>query len=45
MVTNCRHMNRKTKQIRIGIEAYKELKKKAKDKTMTQVLDELLIKK
>lgn len=37
-------MNRKTKQIRISVEAHKELKKRAKGKTMTQVLDELLIK-
>ena len=37
-------MNRKTVQIRISIEAHKKLKKKAKGKTMTQVLDELLKK-
>lgn len=40
-------MNRETKQIRIGVEAYRRLKKKAKaeGKVMTQILDELLNKK
>lgn len=38
-------MDRKTVQIRISKEALKELKKRAKGKTMTQVLDEILIEK